>query len=88
MNSFTSSNDSVQRTQVISKLAAAFDNFNKSVQGYGPDTALYKSLHQNLKNIEQILQDLAPTISEVGQSPKALIFGSQEDPIPRVSQDK
>ena len=88
MNSFTSSNDAVQRTQVISKLASAFDNFNKSVQGYGPETALYKSLHQNLKNIEQILQDLAPAMSEVGQSPKALIFGSPEDPIPRISTDK
>lgn len=88
MNSFTSSNNAVERTQVISKLADAFENFNNSVKGYGPETELYKTLHQNLKNIEQILQDLSPAISEVGQSPKSIIFGSQEDPIPRSPKGK
>ena len=43
---------------------------------------LYKSIEHNLHNIEQILQDISPVVSEAGQSPKALIFGSPNDPIP------
>lgn len=85
MNAFTGSNDAVQRTQVISKLADAFANFNNSVKGYGPDTKLYKSLHQNLNNIEQILQDLAPAMTEAGQSPASILFGSPADPVPRAA---
>ncbi len=82
MNAFTASNDAVQRTQVIQKLSDAFVNLNKSVKGYGPDTQLYKSIQQNLNNIEQILKDISPVMNEAGQSPRALIFGAPADPIP------
>lgn len=84
MNAFTSSNSEVQRTKVIEKLATAFHNFNNSVKGYGPDTPVYKALHQNLKNIEKILNDIAPALDEFGQSPSSLIFGSPVDPIPQA----
>lgn len=82
MDAFTESNTAVKRTNVIEKLSEAFENLNKSVKGYGPDTDLYKSIEHNLHNIEQILQDISPVVSEAGQSPKALIFGSPNDPIP------
>ena len=82
MEAFTQSNNTVQSTQVISKLADAFENFNKSVRGYGPGTPVYESINNNLKNIEQILKDLSPTMTEMGQSPSSLIFGSPKDPIP------
>lgn len=83
MDSFTQSNYDVHNSKVIDKLARAFDNFNESVKGYGPNTPLYKSINENLKNIEQILQDLSPVASEVGQNPTSIIFGTQPDPIPK-----
>lgn len=85
MEAFTRSNDAVARTKVISKLADAFENFNKTVKGYGPDTELYRSIDQNLKNIEHLLKDLAPAITEVGQSPRSILFGSPADPVPRAA---
>lgn len=82
MDAFTKSNSLVQSSQVISKLATAFENFNKSVRGYGPGTPVYDSIQQSLVNIEQILKDIAPTMTEMGQNPSSLIFGGQPDPIP------
>lgn len=84
MNAFAVTNSMMDRTQVIAKLAEAFDNFNNTVQGFGPDSPLYHGILQNLRNIEQLLQDIAPTASEVGQSPNSLIFGSPGDPVPRA----
>ena len=88
MDAFTVSNTMMDRTQVIAKLAEAFDNFNDTVKGYGPNTPLYEGILQNLKNIEQLLQDIAPAASEVGQDPTSLIFGAGEDPIPRAQRTK
>ncbi|MDT3663019.1 MAG: MlaD family protein [Anaerobiospirillum sp.] len=84
MNAFTVTNNMMDRTQVIAKLAEAFDNFNDTVKGYGPSTPLYEGILQNLKNIEQLLQDIAPAASEVGQDPTSLIFGAGADPIPQA----
>ena len=84
MNSFSQSNSEIERTQVITKLATAFENFNNSVKGYGPDTVMYRTLMQTMKNIEQILQDLSPVMTEVGQKPTSLIFGGPDDPIPQA----
>ncbi len=88
MNAFAVSNTMMDRTQVIAKLAEAFNNFNDTVKGYGPNTPLYDGLMQNLKNIEQLLQDIAPAASEVGQSPTSLIFGAPDDPIPRAPRQQ
>lgn len=85
MDAFTQSNSTVQNTQVIKKLADAFENFNKSVKGYGPGTKVYESLNRSLNNIEQLLKDLSPTMQEMGQNPSALIFGGPQDPIPQGS---
>ena len=82
MEAFTKSNSLVQSSQVILKVATAFENFNKSVRGYGPGTPVYDSIQQSLVNIEQILKDMAPAMTELGQNPSSLIFGGQSDPIP------
>lgn len=88
MDSFTQSNHDVHNSKVIEKLARAFDNFNESVKGYGPNTPIYKSINENLKNIEQILQDISPVASEIGQNPSSIIFGGQDDPVPKKSKKR
>lgn len=82
MNAFTQSNASLQDMKVLKKLADAFDNLNRTVKSYGPGTVLYDSLGRNLKQLEQILKDLGPVMNEMGQSPRSLIFGGQNDPVP------
>ena len=84
MDAFAVTNTMMDRTQVIAKLAEAFDNFNRTVQGYGPNTPVYEGVITTLNNIEQLLQDLAPAASEMGQDPSSLIFGAPADPIPQI----
>ena len=84
MDAFAVTNTMMDRTQVIAKLAEAFDNFNRTVQGYGPNTPVYEGVITTLNNIEQLLQDLAPAASEMGQDPSSLIFGAPADPIPKI----
>lgn len=85
MKAFTDSNSEIERTQVIAKLAEAFNNFNKSVKNYGPDSEVYQSLKQSLGRIEQFMQDLSPAVSEFGQNPRSLLFGGEKDPEPKAA---
>lgn len=82
MNAFTQSNASLQNSKLIKKLSDAFDNLNKTVKSYGPGTKLYDSIGRSLKQLEQILKDLGPVMNEMGQNPRSLIFGGQNDPVP------
>lgn len=82
MNAFTQSNNSLQDSKLIKKLSDAFDNLNKTVKSYGPNSSFYNSVGHSLKQIEQILKDLGPVMNEMGQNPRSLIFGGQNDPVP------
>lgn len=88
MNAFTKSNNSVSQNQMIEKISIAFENLNNTVQGFGPNTKLYKSLNDSLKNIEQLLQDLSPSVSQVGQNPSSVIFGVKKDIVPTAPKEK
>lgn len=83
MQAFASSNDKVERTQLLDKMTASFESFTAATQSYSEGSAIYNQLQQTLTSIEKVLRDLDPALTQIGQDPGSVIFGgTSPDPIP------
>lgn len=89
MQAFTQSNDQVKRTQLLEKMTTSFENFNKAMQSYSEDSPMYNDLRNTVQSIDTLLKEIAPAVTELGQQPNAIIFGSsQQDITPRKGGQK
>lgn len=83
MQAFSESNDRVKRTQLLEKMVKSFESFTKATQSYAKDSEIYDQLQKSLVSIEKMLRELDPAVTELGQAPNSIIFGtSSKDPQP------
>lgn len=83
MQAFAASNDKVERTKLLEKMVTSFESFTKATQSYAKDSEIYDQLQKSLISIEKMLRELDPAMTELGQAPNSIIFGSSsQDPKP------
>ncbi|MGJ8669758.1 MAG: intermembrane transport protein PqiB [Oceanococcus sp.] len=60
-----------------------------SLQGLGPQSAMYQDLGQTLRQLNLLMRDLQPLIKTLDEKPNALIFDRPEnaDPMPRAADN-
>lgn len=73
--------------QVPGELQGSLSELRNSLQGVGPDGALYQDLGQTLRQLDGLLRDLQPLVRTLDEKPNALIFdrGAAPDPQPRAA---
>ncbi|MCR5084325.1 MAG: MlaD family protein [Succinivibrionaceae bacterium] len=69
-------------TEAFKKFGDSLQQFKKTTQGYDQNGRVYKKLLNIMNQLEQTMRDLSPGVRDLGESPRSIIFGSGNDPVP------
>ncbi|EKO3536451.1 intermembrane transport protein PqiB [Vibrio fluvialis] len=70
--------------QIPADIRQSLQRLQSTLDGYGPNSAIYNDMESVLKELEKVMNELKPVLRQLNDKPNSLVFGEDEvhDPIP------